>query len=87
MKKTTKEITDEAYSMQVLIVHGHKHVIRPFDHDPYPQPDYRGTGMALCGVLREGQTLDHFRNDWIKMQRTFEERSMDVVEVKRRKKA
>lgn len=26
----------------------------------YPEPDFLGTGMALCGVLKEGETLQEF---------------------------
>jgi hypothetical protein len=28
---------------------------------PMPDANYLGTGMALCGILREGQSLDNFK--------------------------
>lgn len=57
----------------LIDVNGHHHVIIRINRGdatkisgkktiitPMPQPNYRNTGMALCGVLKPGQTLDQF---------------------------
>jgi hypothetical protein len=28
------------------------------------QPNYRGSGMALCGILKKGQTLEQFKANY-----------------------
>lgn len=48
-------------------VYGRTHVVCSiYTYRPsYPDPNYRNTGMALCGVLKKGETLD----GWIKRTR------------------
>ena len=39
--------------------------------DPMPEPNYMGTGLALCGVLKKGETLSQWENrrtEWRKKQ-------------------
>jgi hypothetical protein len=46
-------------------VAGRTHVLTPYNNTyrgPYPMPNYHGTGMALCGVTKKGESLDK----WIK---------------------
>jgi hypothetical protein len=50
--------------MEVIEYNGRGHVLRRVnrngtdsDGKPYPEPNFRGTGMALCGVLLPGQNL------------------------------
>lgn len=46
---------------QTIQVHGRTHVICAVDlRSGYPEPNYMGTGMALCGVIDAGKSLD----DW-----------------------
>jgi hypothetical protein len=49
---------------QILQVNGREHVVKRVTRSgtdsegvPYPEPNYQGTGMALCGVLLPGQNL------------------------------
>jgi hypothetical protein len=46
-------------------VWGRGHVVcdyPTFRGTKHPQPNYQKTGMALCGVLKKNETLEH----WIK---------------------
>lgn len=58
---------------KTIEVHGRLHVLKEmarkdtasyYDgkviHKGYDQPDYRGTKMALCGILEKKQTLEAF---------------------------
>lgn len=54
---------------QIIMVYQRMHVVCPVGErgkystgEYIPMPDYQGTGMALCGVIKKGETL----NDWIK---------------------
>lgn len=50
-------MTFDFETIQVLgRTHVVRHVERPSKH--YPEPNYRGTGKALCGVTREGESLE-----------------------------
>ena len=33
-------------------------------HVLIPQPNFRGTGMSLCGALKENQTLEQFIDNY-----------------------
>ena len=57
-----------AETMTVTHVKGRDHVLIERSRDPqfHPDANYRNTNMALCGILRIGQSLDSFKNDWIK---------------------
>ena len=46
-----------------ITVYGHTHVLIICDtreNSNMPAANYRNTGKALCGVMREGETLDQF---------------------------
>ena len=57
---------------QVTKVFGHNHVLKPLARQKsyfilngkrmgmVPEPNYLNTGMALCGILKPGQTLNEF---------------------------
>lgn len=51
-----------------VIMHGKIHVLRFYRRmgSQLPQPNYIGSGMALCGVLRDGETLQ----EWISRNQT-----------------
>ena len=52
---------------QVIDVTGMAHVVKETSHKDRA-PDYKGTGMALCGVLGKGETLDQWiiRREYVK---------------------
>jgi len=68
-------------NFQIIDVDGQSHVVkecyRPghyLDPDtrekiPVDQPNYRGTGMCLCGILKKGQTLDEFTRLYIEKKK------------------
>jgi hypothetical protein len=51
---------------KVIEVYGRKHVVRSIpsrgggSNNALPDADYMGTGMALCGVLNDNETLDEW---------------------------
>jgi hypothetical protein len=60
---------------QILQVNGREHVVKRVTRSgtdsegvPYPEPNYRGPGMALCGILRKGQTLQEWKNERAKRE-------------------
>jgi len=64
-KKETPE--EKAKELSILVVHGEKHVIRPYlRNGQYPDPNYRGTGQALAGIMRHDETFEEFKERWIK---------------------
>jgi hypothetical protein len=54
---------------KTIIVHGRTHVLTESKRNDnvedgqtkIEQPNYLGTGMALCGVLRPGETLEEWK--------------------------
>src|SRR5690554_383280 len=48
------------------------------------QPDFDGTGLALAGVLRNGETLDDFvqKMEWIKPVIEWRARQFDIARRK-----
>lgn len=58
---------EKADTMKIVRVNYHNHVL--VDHDRYMKvanPNYEKTGMALCGILSKGETLESFKDDYIK---------------------
>ena len=66
-----KEIQMKTFNTVEVL--GRTHVVKPIDRPKQiirdgiikieiPEPNYRRTGMALCGVTRPGESLQ----DWIK---------------------
>ena len=68
---------EQIESMKIIIVHGYQHIIMPYrrtmvnENIVYPNPNYRGTGMALVGVLKKGQTLNQFKKQWLKNKKKW----------------
>ena len=58
-RKQQQEVSD-ASEYKTMIIHGKVYVLRRFQRltNELPQPDFLGKGMALCAVLRDGETLD-----------------------------
>lgn len=48
-------VVKEVKRPNVVLMSGDNKIIQEIE-----QPNYRGSGMALCGILKPGQTLDHF---------------------------
>lgn len=49
---------------KTVIVCGHEHVICDIgmrNNSLFNQPNYQNTGWALCGVLREKETLNQWK--------------------------
>lgn len=70
-RKQRQETSSEAEYITKQI-HGHIYVLRRYKRltDSMPQPDFIGTGMALCAVLRQGETLNGWYRDFkYKMER------------------
>ena len=67
MKTNEAELEKQARTMRILIVNGQNHVIGLFKrNDPtIKEPDYRGTGNALLGVLAKGEKLESFKKKWL----------------------
>jgi len=59
--------------MKTIKVNGREHIVKHVDRPNYydpkigivkmPQPNYMGTGMALCGILQPGQNLKQWLDD------------------------
>ncbi len=53
----------------IKVAHGGQHVVRAVERGLYregkqsimPDPNYMGTGKALCGVLNEGESFEHWK--------------------------
>ena len=47
------------------------YVIRPFlrRSERYPEPNFMGTGRALVGMLKPKQTIEQFKNNWLKQRK------------------
>jgi len=47
---------------KTLEVSGRVHVVKPIPSrsQGMSDPDYKGTGMALCAILQPGQTLENW---------------------------
>ena len=61
----------QASQMNVITVNGRQHVIRVVDRNfkkDLPDPNYRGTGQALVGILKKNETLEQFRADWVERE-------------------
>jgi len=61
----------EAEQMNVIKAHGRQHVIRIVERSFYkniPDPNYMHTGQALVGILRDHETLEQFRAEWVKKE-------------------
>ena len=66
-----KDPTKISELFQTKIVHGRTHILSEshnFRGKVYPDPDYMGTGLALVGVLKPGQSLEEFKKEWIERQ-------------------
>lgn len=63
---TINELNEAISTMNPIEVNGRIHVIRPFTRETsyYPDPNYLGTGQALVGVVKEGETFLDFRNNY-----------------------
>ena len=83
-----QKFAEQAATMQLITSVNRKHVVMPFLRNAYPfaEPNYLNTGMALIGVLRKDQTLDEFRQEWIELKSTFEERSEKNMGFTKKKK-
>jgi len=56
-------VNNRVRQVSILKVGNFEHVITPaFGRGNYPNPNYRGTGQALCGVLNKGENLHEFLN-------------------------
>jgi len=88
MKQTHAQIEKEAAAMHLMTVNGRHHVLRPFSRgdEKIPEPNYLGTNLALCGILQHGQTFEQFKEDWVAMKLSFDDRAIDVVPIKKRGK-
>jgi len=54
-------------NLSVIKVHGKRHVVNQSSREPYsvqgrhiPAPNYQNMGVAFCGILREGETLEQW---------------------------
>lgn len=64
------QVKKEADTMAELQVNGHTHIIRPYSREGV-EPNYRNSGMALCGILKSNQTLNQFKKWWIARRLIF----------------
>ena len=66
-----EDINRKAKTMTLLKVMGRNHVLietetgRILCDNSSGDPDYMNTGLALAGVLKEGETLNSFKEKWI----------------------
>lgn len=64
-----KDLVQTAAGMSTITVGYRQYVIRSFDRvdnlELFSQPNFRNLRKALCGVLKDNQTLDKFRTKWI----------------------
>jgi hypothetical protein len=49
--------------MKLFLMDGFKFVLRPVKRtgSGFPSANFRGTGMGLCGFLKDGETFDEFK--------------------------
>lgn len=64
------EILEIANDMETISVCKRQHVIATAERRStfYPEPNYLGTGKAFLGVLKNYETLEEFRDKWIKQK-------------------
>ena len=62
------KLQKKAETMITMHVKGHDHVLVKAIRDSavYADPNYKYSNMALCGMLAEGQSLESFKENWIK---------------------
>ena len=60
-RKRVEHVSSDSEYMTIP-VYGKKYVMRNFKRLDYhlPQPDFMGMGMALCGILNEGETTQQW---------------------------
>jgi hypothetical protein len=72
-----KELIKQAESMSVYYSFGRMLVLRPYERRFKAKVEnksyavganFKNTGLALCGVLVDGQTLGSFRKQWIELK-------------------
>lgn len=61
----TQERVDQ---MKTVYVKGYYHVLIPrYRNNPlFADPNYRDMNKALCGILKHGQSLESFKEEYIK---------------------
>jgi hypothetical protein len=64
-----QELMKITAQFRVIEFAGKTVVVKPNDRGAcnYPDANFCGTGLALCGVLRKGETLQEFRNRYVKI--------------------
>ncbi len=54
--------------MTLFRINTRDHVLTPVDREytAYPSANYESTQLGLCGILKRGETLESFKDDYIK---------------------
>lgn len=75
MKPTKEEIISHVNSMRTFSLNHRTHVIVPIERydETFPDPNYCDTGCAGVGVLKKGQTLNEFKEKYLKDKLTLHE--------------
>lgn len=67
--------------MSVIVKFGKQYVIKPSEREEavsrsgngedtiIPEPNFEETGQALCGIIKEDETLPLFRKRWIRKRK------------------
>jgi len=81
-------------NLKTIVVHGRKHVLCAADRaqklkegeTPLPPPNYCGTGLCLCGILKKYQTLEEFTEERIaKQEQRLKIRAKEAAKSKKLK--
>ena len=86
-----KELIKATEKMTIMIVQGNRHVVREFKRAlsnqsmdfSIPRPDYLERGVALCGIIRPGSTLEEFKQEWIDRHLRFTGESIELEMIEK----
>ena len=69
------QIVESSQNYVVIQRYGHRYVVRKIDRlkNTFPNPNFMGSGMALRGILKAGETIKEFiKRDKLKTLRPIE---------------
>ena len=59
--------------MQTIKLNGREHILKDVvRYGVHPDPNFAGTGKALCGVLKKGQSLEDWEKQKAKRMKKYE---------------
>ncbi len=63
------QLTSEASTITAIPVAKRYHAVKPAMQNM--NANYKGSGLAFCGILHPGESITDFRKRWVKSQMKF----------------